>query len=302
MLLGFTNEQILGYYGLVPVEPTSYSSEFAYRAESTITGLKWNQKLGISLIVIATGAFTAAYWPVISLEATYQIRTLEEKLRTLSVNFVGASVFGGKAGIAQKEIPGQARNDSNLENQPPTTNNQLPQAVPADFNPLLDPSGNEIEPVNSDFALIVPKVGINAAVIPGVDPVNTAGYSEALKKGVAHSKLSYYPDENGTTYLFSHSTNYEWFIDDLNAVFYYLKNLEANDLIVVMYRNDRYTYEIREKKVVSTKEISYLVPQTGVRTLVLQTCWPPGTVAKRMLIFADLIEAKDYGKFADVSI
>lgn len=294
MLADFTTEQILGYYGLAPAEPISYSHSFVYRASTHVETLPWNKKLGLTLILVAVGAFIAAYWPIISLEANYQFRTLGDKLR-LAPQLTTHSAIRQPAERTQPTTDLSAVASAKVDNL-------QPKPVPADFNPLVDPTGNEIEPDNSDFALIVPKVGINAAVIPGVDPVNTAGYSEALKKGVAHSKLSYYPDENGTVYLFSHSTNYEWFIDDLNAVFYYLKNLEANDLIVVMYRNDRYTYQIREKKVVSTREISYLVPQTGVRTLILQTCWPPGTVAKRMLIFADLIEVKDYGKFADVKI
>ncbi len=289
MLADCTTKQILSYYGLIPTETVFSAPGFVYRAESTIESLRWNQKLGIALIVVAVGAFLAAYWPIISLEANYQIRILSEKLRPA---FQPTHLRQG-SGEQATDSPSEASAKEG---------NQQPAPLPVDFNPLVTPNGTLVKPVNTDFALIVPKVGINAAVIPGVDPVNTRGYSEALKKGVAHSKLSYYPDENGTVYLFSHSTNYEWFIDDLNAVFYYLKNIEPGDLVVIMYRNDRYTYEIREKKVVSTKEISYLVPQTGVRTLVLQTCWPPGTVAKRMLIFADLIEVKEYGKFADVSI
>lgn len=166
----------------------------------------------------------------------------------------------------------------------------LPKAVPVVFNPLKTEDGASIDPVNKDFSLIVPKVGINTAVIPAVDPTDPREYGEALKKGVAHASTSYFPDEDGTVYLFSHSTNYDWFVSDLNAVFYLLKNLSEGDLVVIFYKGTQYTYKLREKRVVKPTETSYLIPQKGTKTLILQTCWPPGSTAERLLLFADLVE------------
>ncbi len=122
-----------------------------------------------------------------------------------------------------------------------------PSAKP-EFNPLIDSQGQPIIPVNTDFGLIVPSVGINTNVIAGVNPAVKADYFDALKNGAAHASTSFYPNENGTVYLFSHSTNYEWFIKDLNAVFYYLKNIKEGECVVVMYLGSRYTYQIREKR------------------------------------------------------
>lgn len=166
----------------------------------------------------------------------------------------------------------------------------LPPSAPVLFNPLVTPDGKTITPVNTEFSIVVPKVGINSAVIAGVNPLKPAEYTKALQQGVAHASTSYLPDQPGTTYLFSHSTNYEWFVKDLNAVFYHLKNLEEGDVIVLFYKGKRYTYKYRSQQVVSPKDISYLVPQTGNKQLILQTCWPPGSVAQRLLIFADLID------------
>jgi len=93
------------------------------------------------------------------------------------------------------------------------------------FNPFTTPDGASIDPINKEFSLIIPKIGVNAAVIPSVNPTKPGEYLEALERGIAHSSLSYFPDEDGTVYLFSHSTNYDWFVSDVNAVFYLLKNL-----------------------------------------------------------------------------
>jgi len=177
--------------------------------------------------------------------------------------------------------------EAKLKVNPP---DPLPPAAPVIFNPLVAADGSQIVPVNTDFSLVVPKIGINAPIIPSVNPVKPGEYGQALLKGIAHASTSYFPDENGTVYLFSHSTNYEWFVRDLNAVFYLLKNLNKDDLIVVFYKGERYTYKLRESRVVGPKEISYLVPQTGKKNLILQTCWPPGSTAERLLIFADLVE------------
>ena len=161
---------------------------------------------------------------------------------------------------------------------------------PAIFNPLQTLDGKIIEPINREFSLIVPKIGINAPIIIGVNPTKPGEYLAALEQGIAHSSLSYFPDEDGTVYLFSHSTNYDWFVKDLNAVFYLLKNLEEDDTVVIYYKNMPYTYRITGKQVVKPTAVNYLAPQAGAKRLILQTCWPPGSTSERLLIFADLVE------------
>ncbi|MBI5449086.1 sortase [Candidatus Gottesmanbacteria bacterium] len=175
------------------------------------------------------------------------------------------------------------------------TNTPLPASVPVIFNPLIAEDGKPIDPINKDFSLIVPKVGINAPVLAGVNPSDPGEYMEALKKGIAHASTSFFPDEDGTVYLFSHSTNYDWFVKDLNAVFYLLKNLDTGDIMVVFYKGRRYTYKLTEKRVVAPSDISYLIPQPGSKRLILQTCWPPGSITERLLLFADLVEER-YGE------
>jgi LPXTG-site transpeptidase (sortase) family protein len=172
------------------------------------------------------------------------------------------------------------------------TNRSLPASAPVVFNPLVDEQGNIIAPISQEFSLIVPKVGINAPVIPNVDPTNPKDYDEALLQGVAHASTSFFPNENGLVYLFSHSTNYEWFVKDLNAVFYLLKNLNEGDLIILVYKGTRYTYRLTQKRVVAPSDISYISPIAGKKMLILQTCWPPGSTTERLLVFADLIQTE----------
>lgn len=221
----------------------------------------WAQIFGIGLIALALGGIAGPISTTIRLEGAYWTQQVVATIQQ----------FNPSAPFRASKQP-------------------LPQSVPVLFNPLVTEDGASIDPINKDFSLIVPKVGINAPVLAGVNPTDPGQYQDALKKGVAHSSLSYFPDQDGTVYLFSHSTNYDWFVKDLNAVFYLLKNLSEGDLIVVYYKGSQYTYKLTEKRIVNPSEVSYLLPQTGKKRLILQTCWPPGSTTERLLIFADLIE------------
>jgi len=215
------------------------------------------RKLGLGLLMVALGGLVGPLLPEARLETGFYLA--------------------------------QAKTRSDLVLNPPKP---LPPAVPVVFNPLTQPDGSVISPVDPNFSLIIPKIGVNSKVIPSVDPADPVAYSEALKTGVAHASTSFFPDQNGTVYLFSHSTNYDWFVKDLNAVFYLLKNLNTGDLIVISYKGKLYTYKLTDQRIVASDQISYLTGQPGTRSLILQTCWPPGSTAERLLIFADLVKTQ----------
>lgn len=221
-----------------------------------ISNFKFKRFLGIALVVISLIGMSVPIIPKVRLEAMYQIDQMQSNATKLA-----------------------------------NAAHPLPPAVPVSFDPLIGPDGKRIVPVNTQFSIIIPKVGINSAVIPGVDPLDPKSYTPALLKGVAQAKTSYFPDQDGAVYLFSHSTNYQWFVKDLNAIFYNVKNLEPGDLIVVYYKNQEYTYKFVNKTIVSPSDTSYLLPITGKRMLILQTCWPPGSTTERLLIFADLVSS-----------
>ncbi|MEK7071223.1 MAG: sortase [Patescibacteria group bacterium] len=143
-----------------------------------------------------------------------------------------------------------------------------------------------LTPEDPDFSIVRPKVGANARVIANVDVGNEAEYLRALQGGVAQAAGSSYPDEKGHMYLFAHSTDYFWNVGTYNAVFYLLYKLEKNDEIDVFYKGHRYIYKVVGKQEVDPSQVEYLTRKTKKEFLTLQTCWPPGTTLKRLLIFA----------------
>lgn len=144
--------------------------------------------------------------------------------------------------------------------------------------------------VDWNFSVIIPKISLNSKVFPNIDPSNKDEYMSVLKNGVAHAKFTAFPNEEGIVYIFGHSTDYPWNIKTYNALFYSIKDLKENDEIIVLYNNKPYVYKTLYQKIIDEDNLVYLNAQTNTKMLVLQTCWPPGTTLKRLIVVASLEE------------
>lgn len=145
---------------------------------------------------------------------------------------------------------------------------------------------NELENKSKEFVLTIPKIDVVSDVIPNVDSTNEAVYREKLLEGIAHANGSYLPGQNGPVFLFSHSTDTLFNVEQLNAKFFALKDLEAGDSITINYRGSVYKYVVKEKKVINPDELNAI--RDSKSDLILSTCFPPGTDWMRLIIFADL--------------
>lgn len=140
---------------------------------------------------------------------------------------------------------------------------------------------------DTDFSIVIPKIGASEKVIANVDPGSEKEYKKSLLEGVAHAKGSSLPGLNGTTYIFAHSADSFWNVGRYNAVFYLLKELKPGDEIIIVFQGKRFNYKVTETKIVDPSEVTYLEAKIGQgEQLILQTCWPPGTTFKRLLVFA----------------
>lgn len=141
-------------------------------------------------------------------------------------------------------------------------------------------------PIDPEFSIVVPKIAANAKIIPNTNAADEKKYLDVLEKGVAHTLGTAFPGEGGHVFLFAHSTDYFWNIGNYNAVFYLLYKLEKNDEVNIFYKGQRYVYKVIGKEVVDPSQVQYLTRKTNREFLTLQTCWPPGTTLKRLLVFA----------------
>jgi LPXTG-site transpeptidase (sortase) family protein len=153
---------------------------------------------------------------------------------------------------------------------------------------LAGPKVQELVPSDTNFSILIPKIGASAKIFPNVDPSNENQFLPILMQGVAHAAGTVFPGMNGNVYLFAHSTDNFWDVGRYNAVFYLLKDLRKGDQVVIFYKNQRYNYVVTGSKIVDPSNVSYLVnsQNQNKQQLILQTCWPPGTTFQRLLVFA----------------
>lgn len=154
---------------------------------------------------------------------------------------------------------------------------------------LSGPKLQILTPVDTQFSIIIPKIGASAKVFPNVDPSNEKEFLPILLKGVAHARGTVFPGQKGNIYMFAHSTDNFWDVGRYNAVFYLLKDLKPGDEVVIFFQNKRHDYIVKNTKIVSPSDISYIMnaQKQGKEQLILQTCWPPGTTLQRLLVFAE---------------
>ncbi len=157
-----------------------------------------------------------------------------------------------------------------------------PEVVQSKFRYILSPNDNEME-------LIIPKIAVRTKVLVNIDSSQEKEYNSILSNKAAHALGSSLPGQKGLIYLFGHSTNSVFNLDFFNPVFYSVKNLEKGDQIAILYQGKLYNYKITEKKIVEADDLSDLKAGSNEEKLILQTCWPPGTSWKRLLLIANPI-------------
>lgn len=151
---------------------------------------------------------------------------------------------------------------------------------------------NDVEflvPQDPNFSVVIPKIGANAKILSNIDAADDKAYLDALNKGVAHALGTKFPGEQGHIFLFAHSTDYFWNVGSYNAIFYLLNKLEGNDEIDLFYNGQRYVYKVTGKTIADPSQVEFLTRKSNKEFLTLQTCWPPGTTLKRLLVFASRV-------------
>lgn len=140
-----------------------------------------------------------------------------------------------------------------------------------------------------DYGITIPAIFINEPVVFNVNPNDKKTYTTALKKGIAHASGTSFPDNGGLGYYFAHSSTPE-FKHQYNAIFYLLGKLKKEDDIYIWHEGKKFAYRVTSLQITTANDVSFLNNSYPKETIVLQTCWPPGTTQKRLLVFAQKAE------------
>ena len=141
-----------------------------------------------------------------------------------------------------------------------------------------------------EFNIEIEEIGLNSVVLPNIEAADPTIYTMALKRGLAHARGSALPGGGGAIYIFGHSTSYEWFVAELNAVFYKLKDLVIGDKVILRQNDKILSYKVIEKIIVEADDSEILGKYKDKDVLILQTCYPPGTSLKRLLVIAEPVK------------
>ncbi len=157
-----------------------------------------------------------------------------------------------------------------------------------DLQTISKPLTKPLEPVDTDFGIVIPKIAANAQVVPNIDPYDSGAYQLALTQGVAQAKGTVFPGQTGNLFIFSHSSVNFYEAVRFNSIFYLLDKLEKGDEIDLYYQKEKFKYVVTEKKLVDPSEVKYLSGASTKKTVTLMTCWPPGTTFKRLIVVGEI--------------
>ncbi len=138
--------------------------------------------------------------------------------------------------------------------------------------PIIEAPAQKTAPATR---IVIPKMNVDAPIIEGVT-------WEDLKKGVGHLPGSAQPGERGNLYLAAHN-------DIFGEIFRYLDKLEVGDRYYIYAGPTKYTYEVREKRIINPTDVEVMLPTTGP-VATLQSCYPYLIDTHRLVVIADLVE------------
>lgn len=132
------------------------------------------------------------------------------------------------------------------------------------------------------------KVKHNTLIMPSLalkERVYEGETLQTLKKGIWHLPWSSTPDKVGNTVLAGHRFTY-----DDPAVFYHLDKADVGDKITLFWKQQKYSYLIKQILVVSPSE-TWIEQPTKQPMLTIYTCTPLWTATNRLVIRAQLVES-----------
>lgn len=118
-------------------------------------------------------------------------------------------------------------------------------------------------------------------------------FMKELENGVIRYPGSTKPWKDWNTFVFWHSSNFPWIKWDYNDVFALLDNVVYGDEVIMYYNQKKYTYKIKEKKVITPWDVEILKREENKDELTLMTCRPIWTTLNRLIVIWEVVEEED---------
>lgn len=138
------------------------------------------------------------------------------------------------------------------------------------------------------FAITIPELDFtDLEVRHPTDPFTETGILDPLQYGAGH--LFSYPGTGGKAMIYMHSSDWPWKKQNFARIGARLDKLQTGDRAYVTYAGKLHVYEVTGSAIISPDDNSPF-EDDGTEELILYTCWPPNSVAKRWITFMQPIE------------
>ncbi len=122
--------------------------------------------------------------------------------------------------------------------------------------------------------------GVNSVVVAGTD-------TSSLRRGPGHYPGTPLPGARGTVAIAGHRTTY-------GAPFRKLDKLGRGDRVEVQMPYGTFAYEVERRRIVPPTA-TWVTRRVGYDRLILSACHPLYSAAKRIVVFARLVDARPKG-------
>lgn len=139
------------------------------------------------------------------------------------------------------------------------------------------------------FAISIPSIGIvDLTITHPSDPFTQKGVLEVLDRGVGH--LFAYPGNGSKIMIYGHSSGYPWDLSQFTKIFRTINEVQEGAMIYVTYDGKLHVYRVSHKRTIDANDKTAFEPDDEGEQLILYTCWPPDSIAQRLLVYAVPVE------------
>lgn len=159
-------------------------------------------------------------------------------------------------------------------------------------------------PVSYQPRVIIPKINVNAPVTYGLTNLNEDAVQAALQNGPVNYPVAgatAKPGQKGNVAILGHSSADFFAKGNYKFIFVQLNRLTQDDLFYLDYGKTRYTYKVKQVKVINPNEVSQLNLGTSKNYATLVTCDPPGTIEHRLLVIGEQVSPNPDGATVETS-
>ncbi len=153
---------------------------------------------------------------------------------------------------------------------------------------------NDMDVLPSDNRIYIPRIAKNVPLVEVPAHKNwvqlEGNIQKGLRDGVVVHPTSHDPGTVGNFFATGHSSFYKWDPGRFKDVFALLHEVEVGDKVEVYWEGQKFTYKIKEEKVVAPTEISVLNHPENKTIITLMTCTPIGSNTSRLILVGELVE------------